>query len=773
MSVNTAAARISRFAGVLALYLCGVAGAQPLDPLDFASLGTLHLAAGNYTIDTDTLTIYDNAAPGLPLFTGVADDQGGMADTFGGVWDPVGNPGQLGIPEIAVFTFDGINLDPIATVTITGTRAIALLSQGDANIGTSLSVDGRPNGIDLTEPPEVYDGTPSLPSPGGFAGGTPTLGSYVGFFNNQPGQEGYFIAGDGPGAGDSIPIRRSDYFGEQGSAGFGGTGIAVRPFNPAQPNPAPYGDLTQTLQGGSGGGSSVATVVPDTFRVVAITGGSGGGAIEIGAVGNLVIDAEVSARGGLVSDPPGVSTTTSLPSGGQPGGGSGGGIRVHGERVTLNASLVADASARQLSSGPITAEGLGGGGRIFVLNRQTDIEREFVLGQTTMADLSYFDNLSAKGTSGVLTVTPALSTVPAGQTASLNFASQQMSIEIGSQDYIAEFFVTNTRILSGGQADIGTGATNRYSMELAGPTARIIGAGSLINENEVHGTGRVEVPLTNATGAEVNAVSDTLIFTQSVANSSGGAINAISSTLSFEAGLISDGDLNLINSTVNGDVVNNGVVALAGTSTFTGTVSGSGTFIGGGTAAFAGTFAPGESPGLVAFENDLVLQTGAALAIEIGGTTPGAEYDRVEVGGFATLRGTLQVSLLDGYTPAVGDSYAFLFANGGYDASFEAVTLPDLSAEGLAWELSPGGATLFLEAVPALDGDFNLDGRIDAADYTVWRDGLGTKFTPGDYDVWVSNYGATVTAPANAVPEPTARLLVLFVGLACWFSRRN
>ncbi len=42
--------------------------------------------------------------------------------------------------------------------------------------------------------------------------------------------------------------------------------------------------------------------------------------------------------------------------------------------------------------------------------------------------------------------------------------------------------------------------------------------------------------------------------------------------------------------------------------------------------------------------------------------------------------------------------------------------------------------------MPTLEGDFNGDGAVDAADYTVWRDGLGTKYNQDDYDVWKANY---------------------------------
>lgn len=75
----------------------------------------------------------------------------------------------------------------------------------------------------------------------------------------------------------------------------------------------------------------------------------------------------------------------------------------------------------------------------------------------------------------------------------------------------------------------------------------------------------------------------------------------------------------------------------------------------------------------------------------------------------------------------------------------------------------------------ALAGDYNNDGKVDAADYTRWRDASGTATTlpndttpgtvgPSDYVVWKSNYGATAAALAVAVPEPTA--LALAFGLA-------
>ncbi|TWT92851.1 hypothetical protein Pla108_39910 [Botrimarina colliarenosi] len=68
-----------------------------------------------------------------------------------------------------------------------------------------------------------------------------------------------------------------------------------------------------------------------------------------------------------------------------------------------------------------------------------------------------------------------------------------------------------------------------------------------------------------------------------------------------------------------------------------------------------------------------------------------------------------------------------------------------------------------------LAGDYNDDGVVDAADYTVWRDQSGESValpnetvtegmvTPEDYDEWALHYGDVFTLPvsvATTVPEP-------------------
>ena len=67
---------------------------------------------------------------------------------------------------------------------------------------------------------------------------------------------------------------------------------------------------------------------------------------------------------------------------------------------------------------------------------------------------------------------------------------------------------------------------------------------------------------------------------------------------------------------------------------------------------------------------------------------------------------------------------------------------------------------------PALPGDFNGDSSVDAADYVVWRDTMGT---PDDYQLWRSHFGMTLPASGSAssvpaaIPEP-ASLGLLLIG---------
>ncbi len=87
-----------------------------------------------------------------------------------------------------------------------------------------------------------------------------------------------------------------------------------------------------------------------------------------------------------------------------------------------------------------------------------------------------------------------------------------------------------------------------------------------------------------------------------------------------------------------------------------------------------------------------------------------------------------------------------------------------------------GLAELQFEEIP-LPGDFNNDGHVDAADYTVWRNNLngdeavlwgsgdGSGIVDiGDYELWKLHYGQTPPGSllvSTPVPEPATAVLTL------------
>lgn len=97
--------------------------------------------------------------------------------------------------------------------------------------------------------------------------------------------------------------------------------------------------------------------------------------------------------------------------------------------------------------------------------------------------------------------------------------------------------------------------------------------------------------------------------------------------------------------------------------------------------------------------------------------------------------------------------------------------------------------SFFAVEVPLLAGDYNDDGVVDAADYTVWRDALGSTMPlandplggtigAAQYEQWRDNFGATQPAAleATAVPEPAAGALlagIAAIALLWWGVDRS
>jgi hypothetical protein len=73
--------------------------------------------------------------------------------------------------------------------------------------------------------------------------------------------------------------------------------------------------------------------------------------------------------------------------------------------------------------------------------------------------------------------------------------------------------------------------------------------------------------------------------------------------------------------------------------------------------------------------------------------------------------------------------------------------------------------------VVQLDGDFNMDGSVDAADFVTWRK---NNMSMDDYNLWRTNFGRTSGSGANsAVPELGSGILILFGLFAGGCCRRR
>lgn len=110
-----------------------------------------------------------------------------------------------------------------------------------------------------------------------------------------------------------------------------------------------------------------------------------------------------------------------------------------------------------------------------------------------------------------------------------------------------------------------------------------------------------------------------------------------------------------------------------------------------------GTVAPGASPGTITVGGEYSQLAGGKLVIEIGGLTPGIDFDVLDVTGAASLDGTLEVVLINGFLPQLTDVFQFLLA-GSIEGGFSNLVFPIFDGRTFALDLPSG--SLAVEAVP-------------------------------------------------------------------------
>ncbi len=212
--------------------------------------------------------------------------------------------------------------------------------------------------------------------------------------------------------------------------------------------------------------------------------------------------------------------------------------------------------------------------------------------------------------------------------------------------------------------------------------------------------------------------------------------------------------------------VNGGTVTLAGANTYTGdnTVNGGSLAVQGASATFGG--------------GNLSVNAGSAsIAAGVANAILDTAILTLAGGGTANTPDTGFISLDAGINEQVGSLVlgTTAFTSGTFGATGS-------GAQNIMDEYFAGMG--IITVMGGLPGDYNLDGKVDAADYVLWRKNPGAYGgSPAGYDTWRAHFGQTagsgaarypLGASANslsaAVPEPASFLLAMLplVSMLSW-----
>ena len=239
-----------------------------------------------------------------------------------------------------------------------------------------------------------------------------------------------------------------------------------------------------------------------------------------------------------------------------------------------------------------------------------------------------------------------------------------VSVQSGTLDVTGTFTNFSGTILTGGSYIVNNSnfqfnnaniQTNAANITLDGASAAIVdqnGANALANFSTNTGS------LTLLDGNQVTTSGD-------FSNQGNVTIDATGGPSQFSAGgnltQSGNGSITLV---ADGTLVATSSVNLQG-----GTLQGTGTV--NANVTNGGTVSPGTTTnaGKITINGTYTQSSGGSFNVKIGGrTTPGTDYDQLVVSGAATLGGTINVSVINGFTPQPGDQYQILtFASSSGD----------------------------------------------------------------------------------------------------------
>lgn len=302
------------------------------------------------------------------------------------------------------------------------------------------------------------------------------------------------------------------------------------------------------------------------------------------------------------------------------------------------------------------------------------------------------------------------------------------TIHLASVASVTDFELHNgpVTLTGGGQVTTSNMSTNRIFG---------VSGGSLINvDNTISGSGSLGLGLTPITNQ------GTILANQSVAltiapDSTFGLVNSgtlratNSATMTIAAGPFTTSGNVIVDpgatisrtgaftqtsgaTTVNGTLIATGPIQIQG-----GTLFGSGTITGSVTSS--GITAPGNSAGQLNISGTYTQQSSGTLAVEIGGPTPGSQYDRLAVGSAANLDGTITISFINGFTPMIGQTFTVM-TYPSRTGTFANVDVPCPPGFGVAVNVLATSVRVDIVAPSGGLGDMNCDCVVSVVDVPLF-----------------------------------------------------
>ncbi len=242
------------------------------------------------------------------------------------------------------------------------------------------------------------------------------------------------------------------------------------------------------------------------------------------------------------------------------------------------------------------------------------------------------------------------------------------------------------------------------------------------------------------------------------------------------------------NYTAAGPIISN--KAGTGTATFNGSITAATSLtVNGGTVTLTG--ANSYTGNNIVDGGSLIVQ-GASATLGVGDLTVQTGRAVISAGVLDAIADTANLTLAGGGTTDMADT-GFIDLAAGINEQIGSLVLGTMTFTSGTFGATGSGATNIMDEYFSgmgiitvmganLPGDYNNDGKVDAADYVVWRNDPSNNGGPGGYNTWRANFGMTAGSgtalPSTemlsaAVPEPASIVLSMLPLVSMLFWRQK